>query len=228
MTKQGSVFPWSYSSLSTYEQCPRKFYHLRIAKDVKDTMGEAALWGNRVHKALELAVKGTQALPPELAKYNGIVEALRSAPGQKFTEQKFGLTVHHTPTTFFGKDVWFRGIIDLKIVGKKNAICLDWKTGRVKTDGDQLKLFAATAFAQHPHVQEVHTKYVWLKHDQTTGKKFKREHLPAIWKSFEPRLERMKRAEDKDRWLPNESPLCNWCPVGPDKCEFWRGYHGEG
>ena len=27
---------WSYSSLKLFEQCPRKYYHLRVAKDFKE------------------------------------------------------------------------------------------------------------------------------------------------------------------------------------------------
>ena len=227
MTNQGHVFPWSYTSLSTYEQCPRKFFLTRITKEAKDVFGPEAAEGMRVHKALELAVNGTQALPAEYSQYNNIVQAFRTAPGQKFTENRFGLTAQHTPTKFFAKDVWFRGVIDLKIVGKKTAVAVDYKTGRVKTDGDQLKLFAAATFAQHPHVQKVKTRYLWLKYDQTTGKEYLREQLPEIWDSFAPRLQRMQTAEDKNRWLPNPSGLCGWCPVGPELCEHWIGYKGE-
>ena len=28
---------WSYSSLKTFQQCPKKYYHLRIAKDIKQS-----------------------------------------------------------------------------------------------------------------------------------------------------------------------------------------------
>jgi hypothetical protein len=48
---------WSYSSISTFKQCPKKYYHLKVAKDVKDTSSEAMLYGNQVHKAAEDFIK---------------------------------------------------------------------------------------------------------------------------------------------------------------------------
>lgn len=214
------VFPWSYSSLQAFETCPRRFYLTRIAKVVKEPQTEATLWGNEVHKALELAVQG-QALAPRFSSYAPLVEKLRAAPGRKFTEQKFGLTESYRPTEFFGKDVWFRGVIDLTIVTEKTATVIDYKTGKPKDDGDQLKLFAAAAFAQYPHVQSVKTSYAWLAHDKTTRRDFTKDEVPVIWQEFLPRLQRMKNAEERDQWLPNPSGLCrSWCPVGKKNCDF--------
>ena len=48
---------WSYSSLSTFKQCPRKYYHTKVAKDVVEPMSQAMLYGNRVHKAAEEYVR---------------------------------------------------------------------------------------------------------------------------------------------------------------------------
>ncbi len=51
---------WSYSALSTYETCPYQYFRLKVKKDVKDTMNEAAIWGNEVHKHLDHRIsKGT-------------------------------------------------------------------------------------------------------------------------------------------------------------------------
>ena len=41
---------WSYSSLSLYQQCPKKYYHLKVAKDIKEPLGEAIVFGNKIHK----------------------------------------------------------------------------------------------------------------------------------------------------------------------------------
>lgn len=223
MSKPGKVLPWSYSSLSAFETCPRRYHLTRITREVSEPQTEATLWGNQVHQALEYAVKGTKALEPAFTAYQPIVDRIRAADGRKFTEQKFGLTNSFTPTTFFGKDVWFRGVIDLQVVREKTALAFDYKTGKVRTDGDQLKLFAAATFAQHPHIEKVHTQYLWLAHDKTTGETFHRDDLPSIWQDFVPRINRMTAAQDSDRWMPSPSGLCNgWCPVGPDRCEFWK------
>ncbi len=215
------VVPWSYSSLQAFETCSRRFYLTRIKKLVSEPQSEAMMWGNKVHKALELAVEGSQGLAPDFRQYQPIVDRLRATEGKKFTEQKFGLTESYKPTTFFGKDVWMRGVLDLTIVRPKVAIVLDYKTGKVKTDGDQLMLFAAATFAQHPHVETVKTGYIWLGQNKVTTKDFVREDVPGIWQEMIPRIQRMEKTQDSDKWLPNPSALCReWCPVGKKLCEF--------
>lgn len=227
MSKLGAVLPWSYSSLQSFENCPRRFYLTRISKQVSDPPGEAARWGNEVHKALELAVGGGYGLGERFAQYQPVVDRLRATEGRKFVEQKFGITNTFAPTKFFDKNVWYRGVIDLQIVRTKTAIAIDYKLGKVKTDGDQLKLFAGATFAMHPHVETVHTKYLWLAADKTSGKSFNRADAPHIWEEFQPRVARMMVAQEKDRWLPNPTGLCRWCPVGRAHCEFWQGRNGK-
>ncbi len=215
------VLPWSYSSLQAYETCPRRYYLTRIAKAIKEPQSEAMLWGNQVHKALETAVGEGKALAPNFVQYQPIVDKLRASDGRKFTEQRFGLTPSLKPTEFFGKDVWFRGVLDLTVIKTKIGMVLDYKTGSVKTDGDQLKLFAAATFAQHPYLETVKTGYVWLAHDKITTKDFTKADVPIIWQEFIPRIKRMEKAQDDDKWLPNPSGLCKaWCPVGKNNCEF--------
>ena len=227
MSKPGNVLPWSFSSLNAFEQCSRRYYLTKIAKVVPDPPGEAARWGNDVHKALELAIGGSYGLGERFAQFQPVVDRVRATHGRKFVEQKFGVTNAYTPVGFFDKSVWYRGVIDMLIVRNKTALAMDWKLGKVRTDGDQLKLFAAATFAMHPHVEKVHTQYVWLGANKTTGKSFDRADAPHIWSEFKPRVARMEIAQEKDRWLPNPTPLCAWCAVGPTRCEYWQGYNGR-
>ena len=36
---------WSYSSITLFEQCPKKYYHTRVAKDFKDEDSTATIYG---------------------------------------------------------------------------------------------------------------------------------------------------------------------------------------
>ena len=47
------LMPLSYSRLSTFETCPRKFEYLYVLKSVKDEGSTATDYGTRVHEALE-------------------------------------------------------------------------------------------------------------------------------------------------------------------------------
>lgn len=216
-----SVVPWSYSSLSSFETCPRRHYLTKIAKVVFEKQSAEMAYGNEVHKALELAVAGSKPLEKRFEQYQPMVTRIRSAPGQKYTEEKFGLTAGFQPTTFFAKDVWFRGVIDLNVVRKTAATTLDYKTGKPKEDHDQLKLFAATTFAKFPHLTKVRTGYLWTAFDKITSLDFTAEDVPIIWQEFVPRVRRMEAAEQKNDWPPRPSGLCRkWCPVGKSNCEF--------
>ena len=54
---------WSYSSISTFKQCPKKYYHLKVARDVKDVGSSAMLYGNELHSAAEEYIRDGNSLP---------------------------------------------------------------------------------------------------------------------------------------------------------------------
>ncbi len=226
MAKPPSVLPWSYSSLTAFENCPRRYYLTKVAKAVVEPQNEAATHGNEVHKALELHLTGDKALPAKYEQYRALVDRVKMQPGKRLVEFKFGLTEGYTPTGFFDKNVWFRGVIDVGVVGTKTGTLLDWKTGKPKSDGDQLKLFAAAGFAEFPYLEKIKTGYVWLAHGKLDSKEFTRDDIPGIWQEFTPRVIRMVNALEKDRFMPKPSGLCGWCPVGIENCEFWKGTNG--
>lgn len=59
---------WSYSAATTFEKCPKQYFHLYVAKDVKtDNNSPVLLYGNEVHKAAELYVRDNVPLPEKFA-----------------------------------------------------------------------------------------------------------------------------------------------------------------
>lgn len=216
-----NVLPWSYSSLTAFETCPKRYKLTKLDKVIKEPQTEATIHGNEVHKALELHLNGDKRLPEKYNAYLPLVERVRSQPGKRLVEYKFGLTEGYKPTDFFAKNVWFRGVIDVGVVGSKSGALLDWKTGKPKTDGDQLKLFAAAGFAAFPYLERIKTGYVWLAHNKLDAQEFTRDDVPGIWQEFTPRVIRLVNALEKDKFLPRPSGLCKaWCPVPKSMCEF--------
>jgi hypothetical protein len=67
---------WSYSSLALYQQCPKKYYHLKVVKDIKEPLSEAITFGNEIHKVAEEYVSKGRPIPE---KYNHIEPALKVA-----------------------------------------------------------------------------------------------------------------------------------------------------
>ena len=212
---------WSYSALTAFETCPRRFQLTRVTKQVREPQTEATIWGNKVHKALEDFAKSGKPLSPDLKKYEKYVKKIQSYEGKRVVEERVALDRNFRPTTWMAKDVWVRGIIDIGVVGSEKAYLLDWKTGKRRPDSNQLKLFAALAFAMYPWIDKVVTGFIWLKSGEFDKEVFTRDHLPHLWNEFLPRLSRVAIAYDQDKWTPKPSGLCkNWCPVGRQHCEF--------
>lgn len=215
---------WSYSALNAFETCPRRYYLTKIEKSVHEPQTEATLWGNRVHKALELRITTNKPLPVGMEAYEGVATTVvdRAKGGKLEAESKMALTAKFMPTTWFAKDVWVRGITDFTITKGSKVFIGDWKTGKPTPESAQLKLTAAITMHQKPYIQEVVNAFVWLKTGGVTHEKFTRDDLPSIWQEFMPRIERLNIAVAESKFPARPSGLCRaWCPVGKAKCEHW-------
>lgn len=211
---------WSFSALNSYETCPYRHYRTKVAKDVREEETEALRWGNRVHEALESRVRDGTPLPKSMQKWEPFVAKLLAKKGESIAEQQLCLNEQLIATDWFGKDSWCRGIVDYMLKDGAKAVALDWKTGKIKDDHDQLMLFAALLFHTYPELETIRTGYVWLAHDcKITTREFQRSEVPDIWEEFLPRVRRYQTAYDKDKWEKKPSGLCRaWCPV--TSCEF--------
>jgi hypothetical protein len=212
--------PWSHSSLNDFVNCPRSYHRKRIVKDVKEEESEAIIWGNRVHKAFENRIKDGTPLPQGMEPYESYLASLEAAPGEKITERKIALSRAMNPCQFFGKDVWFRGVIDLSILEGDYALLVDYKTGKPKNNFDQLKLFAIYTFLERPEVESIDVRYYWTQTFSSTQERYTRDQIGDMWKTFIPNLKQYAEAFATDTWQPRPSGLCGWCPV--KDCEFWR------
>src|SRR5882724_1797834 len=108
-------FVGSYTNLGDFENCPRKFHHKHILKDLpREEETEAMRYGILVHKLLEDRLGPRKQALPEPHTY---LEkwAAPAAAGHLTTkvEDKLGMTVQGTATGFFSDDVWFRVKADL-------------------------------------------------------------------------------------------------------------------
>lgn len=212
--------PWSHSALSDFINCPRSYHRKRIVKDVIEEETEALKWGSRVHKAFEDRIKLGTPLPVEMKEYEPYLARLEACDGEKVTERRIALSRALQPCEFFGKDVWFRGVIDLAIVSGTSAVLIDYKTGKPHSKFEQLRLFAIYTFLERPEIEEVTARYYWTQTFSSTEERYTRDQMGDLWKPFLPNLKQYAEAFKTDTWQPRPSGLCGWCPV--KDCEFWR------
>jgi hypothetical protein len=215
--------PWTYSQLDSFENCPKKFYHLKVARDVVEPPTVHTEWGTRVHTALEDYVKDGTPLPEGMTQWDGIASKLKALPGEKHTEIQFAIDANFQPCDWKGS--WSRGIADLLVIYKDKALVADYKTGKRKPT-EQLDLYANYVFHHYPQVNVVTTGFIWLKEkkvDWNSGRPGKqpiyRAEVPFVWAEFLPRVRKLESAYERDKWPAKTSGLCKaWCPVL--SCEF--------
>lgn len=201
--------------------CPRAYHYKYILKLVPFSPGPEQKWGLYVHKAFEDYVGKGVELPIDLKVHEPFMQRLANAPGQRTVERKIALDKSLNPCAYFGSDVFYRGVIDYTCVAKRTAELIDYKTGKVKPQFDQLKLNAIHVFAEFPEVQSIGVHYYWTQTQAVSSERYERSQVDELWATFVPNLRQYLLAYKTDTWQPRQSGLCNgWCPV--TSCEFWR------
>lgn len=205
----------SHSAITLFENCPYRYFHQRVAKTVEDKGGEASLYGERIHSALELKLKEDAELPQEAKHYAPLTDSVkRAAEGaQLYVEQELTLNDNLTPTGWWDADAWLRSKLDVLIISGDSAIVMDWKTGKRKPDFSQLELFALQVFKHYPEVQKVKTSFVWLKTLEIDSETFFRAEAHDMWVKLLARIQRIQDALEYDNWPAKPSGLCRFCPA---------------
>lgn len=213
--------PATYTFMRNFENCPRKAWHINVARDLpKEEATDALKWGNEVHKAFEKTINKDIPLPPHMTEYRPFT-VFRL--GEVKAEVKLGVKEDGTPCDFFAGDVFARGVIDVLVTNANLphlAIIIDHKTGSVREDDTELRFHACLLKANYPGIDMISGWYNWLKekragqiHDLALG-------VLNTWleiKAFKKKLDELIPL-GSDAFPPRENPLCPWCPV--KSCEF--------
>lgn len=212
---------WTYSQLDSFESCPKKFYHLKVARDVVEPPTVHTDWGKKVHTAFEEFMLTGATLPEGMTQWQNLASKIASLPGKKLTEYQYAIDRGFQPTDW--KNSWSRGIADLVVIHKDKAAVMDYKTGKRKPT-EQLDLYATYVFSHHPEVTQVTTGFVWLKERRIDWKTIQKDEVSKIWQGFLPRVAKLESSYERGKWPAKTSGLCNgWCPV--TSCEFNNRRH---
>lgn len=209
---------WTYSQLDSFESCPKKFFHIKVARDVVEPPSVHTEWGTKVHTAFEDAVNQGSPLPEGMHQWQGLANKICALPGEKLTEQKFAIDRNFQPASW--KAAWSRGIADLVVIHGHKAAVLDYKTGKRKPS-EQLDLYANYVYHHYPQVTSVRVGYVWLKDRRIDWKSTTADSVSATWQTLLPRVRKLESAYERESWPARPSGLCRgWCPV--KSCEFHK------
>ena len=217
-------FTWSYSSATTFEKCPKQYFHLYVAKDIKqDPNQKHFLYGNEVHKAAEEYVRDGVPLPEKFSEFQTPLDMLKRIPGEKWCELKLGLTKDLEPCEFFGDNVWWRGAIDLLILDKENktATIIDYKTGKSQyADTRQLGLLSIAVFKKFPEIEKIKAGLMFLVSKEIIKEEYNNTRIDEMYTEWDRLILRMNTAYDSGVFNPVPNFACkSFCPV--QSCAHW-------
>jgi CRISPR/Cas system-associated exonuclease Cas4 (RecB family) len=206
------VAPWSFSKIKAFEQCPKKFYHLRVARTYKEPETEAMRYGTEVHEAAEHYVRDGVELAKPYEYIKGALDALKAKKGEKLCEYKMGLTENLEPCGFFDDDVWWRGIADLIILDAEDNLAwvIDYKTGKSAkyADKGQLELMALAVFKHFPVVQTVRAGLLFVVSNELIRETYQLHRQSELWEKWITDFMAMRKAYEVNVWNPKPSGLC--------------------
>ena len=205
------LLAWSHSRVDDYKRCPKMMWHKAIKKDVPFVKTEQMKWGDRVHKALEYRVRDKVPLTGEFEQYEPIAAAIDRAPGHVLCENKITLNPGLTPTGYFADDAYVRVIVDVMKINGSVGFMGDYKTGKIKFDEAQLKLFAAVGFQAYPEVHKWTTAYIWTKDKIIDPAVYTRDQLPTMWAELLQVPNEMQKSYVLNHWPAKPGFQCKWC-----------------
>lgn len=204
---------WSFSSLSMYESCPKKYEIIRVKKVISDIPGKAAEEGTRIHTMIENYLMH-DTWDDELLKWKTLLQIVKDKHGQCEVGYHFKKGMARCEAK--DPECWIRSYIDWIKVEGETAELIDWKTGRVKHT-KQLAFYAWLVFQAHPEVQQVKGTFHWINHNDHISEWFYRKDLNKLFDPLDEIIQQINISRSNDIW-PESGNGCKWCPVTKEHC----------
>lgn len=229
----------SWSRLSDYNQCPRKFRLKYIDKVFKEEEKSIHLQkGAELHKQLEdyvLARLGHGQMPigfaPQVQQTIPIIDGFFASGYQVYPEAQVSAGRNWQPLEWFDKSTMYRAIWDV-IAIKDTVFIGDYKSGKVYDYGKdygQLHLSGAIALHRFPDKPAVDVAYLYIEHKHTVSFRIYRDeayrrkpedvHLSMVQTHFENEFEKVQKDTE---FKPTPNEFCKWCPANKTQCQFSR------
>lgn len=155
---------WSYSSISTYQECPAKWKYLYV--DKLPTIPSAAMErGTKMHTACETYLNGGQ-MDDSVKSIKNILYWLLCH--YAFSESVWKLDANWTPN---GK-TWIKAIVDAHFVKDDTLNVFDFKSGKkYLTHNKQLELYSIIGYKIYPNVKRIRYGAIYIDNPKLSWSK---------------------------------------------------------
>lgn len=177
----------SYSSISSWEQCPR-FYKYVYVEGLKSQSGPAAARGSRLHLALEKFLKGQlpeEKLPIDFWRIRKQLTEWKKIKAK--SEQEWNVTRSWKICKNEDPNIFIKAIVDVHYLVAKSLYITDLKTGSIYDEHrDQLQIYALLGLLKYPKVEDVYVSGLYADQGRSdmeaTYKRSILPHLKHHWK----------------------------------------------
>lgn len=222
--------PYSFSKISTYKSCPRKFKFQYIDKIGKYEDSPALIKGRTIHYLIENSVgivlspeDYTEEMKQNILDYPETLDIKKnfeeSELGKKYLQDidktpiqefKIGLS-HLLEAKDYDKTSMFNGIVDYICVKSGVLYLVDFKSGRYKEvrymDYSQL-LYYAIYFFQRYGIQKIVISFVYVEHNLENDIELDIQYLNNYKREL---LTSIKNIEEDLDFPEKKSKLCDYC-----------------
>ena len=228
--------PYSWSKISTWKQCPKKFWFKYVIKEPITVEPQFHFdFGKLVHllfeyerdiNALKTSNDWKEIIQHKLLKAEDIKNALSvyddfiklgskiTSYPRLFAELPLGITENMKFCKYDDPDAILRGYLDdARYIEDKDIVLItDWKTGKVphKIKWGQLLYYGIALFDKTP-ADIIILNYVYLQAPggpKIVSKKITRDGLPKYKQAL---LTNIQMIEEDASFNKEETPLCDWC-----------------
>lgn len=210
--------PYSFSKMSVWNQCHRKFKYIYVDKiKLPYVFVEALVKGGAVHSIIEHFPE--QSKHKYAKKYFHVAEKFLKSPEgwdlvhkPALKEYDFGLTKDLKPCGYSDKSALFRGSVDRAIIEDGMLWLVDFKTGKSKDQNwqsyDQLMFYAIYFFIKYPNINKIKITYYYIEHMHTNDLVLDRTNFDTYAKQLVKNIIDIEADED---YIKIESKLCDYC-----------------
>lgn len=205
------ITAWSFSRLEKYRKCPRLAKRIIIDK-LTEPENDAMRRGSIVHgHAQSYTEKKTAVLDKSLELFADRFKKLRTMKGGVCEVQ---IAISSLWEQCDWKDwrlAWCRIVADFLYVGKKEALIIDHKTGRMREESkEQLSLYAAVIMSLYPKVEKVTAELWYLDSGDVVSMVFPRTQLVELREYWVKESSDILR-DSNFRATPSANS-CRFCP----------------